>query len=77
MKSTIPPTATASEDLWHCRMGHLHFDAVRKLPNIAQGVKIDGKIIRPEGSICSGCQEVSASQQISRVSSQQATKPFK
>src|SRR5438046_1277784 len=76
MKSTIPPTATASEDLWHHRMEHLHLDAVRKLPNIAQEIKIDGKIIRPEGSICSGCQEASARQQISRVPSQRATKPF-
>ena len=75
-KSTIPRISTASQEMWHRRMGHLHLDAIKKLPDAARGVKIGEKNSRPEGALCSECEGATASQQISRVPSQRATKPF-
>ena len=32
-KSKIPHISTASQEIWHRRMGHLHLDAIKKLPD--------------------------------------------
>src|SRR5256885_611961 len=75
-KSKIPHISTASQEIWHRWMGHLHLDAIKKLPDAVRGVKIKEKNSRPEGALCSECQGATASQQISRVPPQRASKPF-
>jgi len=57
-------------------MGHLNLDAINKLPGATRGIKISEKSSRLEGALCSECEGATASQQISRVPSQRATKPF-
>ena len=73
----IPYILTASQEIWHRQMGHLHLDAIKKLPDAVWGVKIKEKNLCPEGALCSKCQEAIASQQISQVPPQWASKPFK
>ena len=69
-KSMILCTATASQEMWHRRMGHLNLDAINKLPGATREVKISEKSSHLEGALCSECEGATASQQISRVPSQ-------
>lgn len=41
--------------LWHKRMGHLNYDSVKRLPEVADGISLDGTTIPEE--ICEICVE--------------------
>ena len=65
IKSTISCISTASQEMWHYRMKHLHLDTIKKLPDATQEVKIGERNSCPEGALCLECEKATASWQIS------------
>ena len=58
---------------WHQRMGHLHEEAIKKLPQSVNGVVLDqSKSI----GTCEVCRTSQAPQKISRRTPERATRPF-
>ena len=62
-------------DQWHRRFGHLHYDAVSRLPESTQGIKITGDPKSYEDA-CPTCRLAKAKQNISRVKPTPAYLPF-
>jgi hypothetical protein len=73
MSSTAPRRPVpATTDIWHCRLGHLHAEAIAKLPAAAEGVKITSSTLAP----CETCVLTNAKQIVSRRPTERATVVF-
>ena len=66
------PPAAAPLDTWHLRIGHLHCDALEKLPLSAKGVQFS----RTNMSHCETCSLAKAHQIVSHHPADRATEPL-
>ena len=67
------PDSEATADIWHYRLGHIHKNIVKKLPEAVTGVKFtkDSTFIN-----CEICRISKAIQQISHRPAPRAEKPY-
>src|SRR5437588_12997527 len=63
-----------SIDLWHHRLGHLNFTDIRKLTDIATGIRISPEIDNQDRKFCVSCLEGKMHCQYNKRSSTRATK---
>ncbi|KAI9037493.1 uncharacterized protein KD926_000288 [Aspergillus affinis] len=76
-RSARPHILKGNTDLWHRRMAHLHWDALRHLPEAAQGVKIDDfRAKQHDDPKCEVCRHSEAPRQTSRRSMMTAQAPL-
>ena len=64
--------ARATTDIWHLRIGHLHNEALQKLPEVTDGVELSCTSL----SHCKTCHTAKAHQIISRCPQERVTTPL-
>jgi hypothetical protein len=72
--SSITPKqpAHATTDVWHCGLNRHHAEAISKLPDAANGIKINKSAL----TLCESCAVSNAKQIVSRRPADRATVPF-
>jgi hypothetical protein len=75
-KSRTPPTAVASMDIWHARLGHIGKDALKHTPQAVTGIALATQDFQRTSGLCPECQLAQARQQISRVPTWRGSYPF-
>jgi hypothetical protein len=75
-RSRTPKVATASMDVWHARLGHIRKEALKHVPESAEGVALGTKNFERQSDLCPECQLGNAQNQISRTPIWRGSYPF-
>lgn len=73
-KSDKPPKSVASLQTWHERLGHMSYEAIRRLPETTEGIRIS--VIDDTPEVCEACALSKITRQPSRASIRHAIAPF-
>lgn len=64
--SKTPLSANGSLETWHRRLGHTNREAIQKLPDMVDGIRISDDNPRKPSEMCETCHLIDAPRQISR-----------